>query len=107
MNAVLEIMHEKGMFFVDSRTTGRSVVKSVAGKIGVPNAVRDVFLDNVAEVEAIGLQIRKLVELAKRRGQAIGICHPYPETLEALRRARKMLRNGTVEVVFASRLVAS
>ena len=107
MAVVLEIMHEKGMFFVDSRTTGRSVVKNVAGEIGVPYAIRDIFLDNVADVDEIGQQIMKLVQLAEKRGRAVGICHPYPETLEALRRAAKMLRGGSVEVVFASKLVTS
>lgn len=107
MRAVLEVMHDKGMFFIDSRTTGQSVVESVANKVGVPSAVRDVFLDNVAEVDAISLQIQKLVQLAEKRGRAIGICHPYPETVEALRQQSKYLRNGPVEVVFASRMVSS
>jgi len=106
MQTVLKAMHEKGMFFIDSRTTGNSVAGKVAARIGVPNATRDIFLDNVADVEAISEQIRKLVLLAERRGKSIGICHPYPETIEALRRESKFLRNGPVEVVFASKLVS-
>jgi len=106
MQTVLKEMHEKGMFFIDSRTTGNSVAGKVATRIGVPNATRDIFLDNVADVEAISEQIRKLVHLAERRGKSIGICHPYPETIEALRREVKFLRNGPVEVVFASKLVS-
>ena len=47
---------------------------------------RDVFLDNVAEVDAIVMQLRKVEAKARKQGMAIGICHPYPETLEALRR---------------------
>lgn len=107
MYTVLKIMREKGMFFLDSRTTGQSVVGSVARSLGVPSAVRDVFLDNVAEVDAIIVQIRKLVRLAEQKGQAVGICHPYPETLEALRSEAKKLRSGPVEMVFASKLVSS
>lgn len=107
MRAVLEVMHDKGMFFIDSRTTGQSVVKSVANQVGVPTAIRDVFLDNVAEVDAINLQIKKLVQLAEKRGRAIGICHPYPETVEALRQQSKYLRDGPIEVVFASKMVSS
>ena len=107
MKTVLSIMREKGMFFIDSRTTGRSVAIPVARKLGVPSGVRDVFLDNVAEVGAISSQIIKLIELAKKRGRAIGLCHPYPETLEALRKEAKRLRDGPVEMVFASKLVSS
>ena len=106
MQTVLKAMHEKGMFFIDSRTTGNSVAGRVASTIGVPNATRDIFLDNVADADAISEQIRKLVQLAERRGRAIGICHPYPETIEALRREVKFLRNGPVEVVFASKMVS-
>ena len=107
MHVVLQIMHEKGMFFIDSRTTGQSVVVPVARSLGVPSGVRDVFLDNVAEVDAITLQIRKLINLAEKRGHAIGICHPYPETLEALRQEAARLKDGPVEMVFASKLVSS
>ncbi|PLY02589.1 MAG: hypothetical protein C0623_03800 [Desulfuromonas sp.] len=107
MKTVLNVLREKGMFFIDSRTTGQSVALSVAGELGVPNAVRDVFLDNVAEVDPIRQQIRKLIKLALKRGSAIGICHPYPETIEALRQEVKFLRSGEVDVVFASKLVSS
>ncbi|MDH3545213.1 MAG: divergent polysaccharide deacetylase family protein, partial [Desulfuromonadales bacterium] len=57
-----------------------------ARRYNVPTMERDVFLDNVAEVDAIVMQILKLEAKARKQGMAIGICHPYPETLEALRR---------------------
>ena len=65
--------------------TNRSVAFAVARASGVPVTGRDVFLDNVKDVGLIAREIRKLVHLAIRRGQAVGICHPYPQTLEALR----------------------
>lgn len=105
MRVVLETMREKGLFFVDSRTTSRSVVKQEADRAGVPIAIRDVFLDNNADVEAIRVEIRRLVRRAKKNGQAVGICHPYPETVEALRLERELLQDKSIELVFASRLV--
>lgn len=104
MEIVLQVMHQKKLFFVDSRTTARSIGVREARRFGVPVGVRDMFLDNVAEVEAIQVEIRKLVRLAKRQGAAIGICHPYPETLIALRKERELLRSGEIELVFASAL---
>jgi polysaccharide deacetylase 2 family uncharacterized protein YibQ len=83
---VMESLQGKGLFFVDSRTTGHSMAAKTARQYAVPTLERDVFLDNVAEVDAIVKQIRKLEEKARQQGTAIGICHPYPETLEALRR---------------------
>lgn len=86
LSPVMESLQEKGLFFIDSRTTGHSKVSEVARRFGVPTLNRDVFLDNVAEVEAIAHEIRRLEGKARHQGMAIGICHPYPETLEALRR---------------------
>jgi len=105
MRPVLEVMRGEGLFFIDSRTTGLSVAAAEARDIGVPVASRDMFLDNDRDVDRISLQIRKLALLAARRGSAIGICHPYPQTLEALRREQGFLRDRGVQVVPASALV--
>jgi hypothetical protein len=102
---VMESVKEKGLFFIDSRTTGRSLVPDVAQRVGVPTMSRDVFLDNVAEVEAISREIRRLEGQARRKGMAIGICHPYPETLEALRRGLPELTERGVTVVPVSVLL--
>jgi polysaccharide deacetylase 2 family uncharacterized protein YibQ len=65
----------------------------------VPTMDRDVFLDNVADVDAILREISRLEDKARRNGLAIGICHPYPETLEALRRALPLARRRGITVV--------
>ncbi len=105
MATVLDFMRERTLFFVDSRTSGRSVAHRLALESGVASASRDVFLDNDQDVEKIRLQIRKLANLAQRRGQAIGICHPYPETLEALRQESDALAGDDIEVVPVSELL--
>jgi polysaccharide deacetylase 2 family uncharacterized protein YibQ len=105
MAVVLEEMRAAGLFFVDSRTSGRSVALATAREAGVPAAGRDRFLDNVQDEAAIARELRGLVELAKRRGSAIGICHPYPQTLAALRREAAYLRGQKIELVPVSRLV--
>ncbi|RLA80522.1 MAG: hypothetical protein DRG33_02210 [Deltaproteobacteria bacterium] len=48
---------------------------------------RDVFLDNDQDEEAFLKQWRVLLRRARRRGRAVGICHPYPSTIRALREA--------------------
>lgn len=106
MSAILETLQERGLFFVDSRTSEISVAVSEAHRIGIPVASRDVFLDNVRDVQAIAKEIRKLAGMARRRGSAIGICHPYPETLAALRQEARMLREQGIEVVPVSQLVS-
>ncbi|MEZ4598987.1 MAG: divergent polysaccharide deacetylase family protein [Syntrophotaleaceae bacterium] len=105
MAVVFESLGKRKLFFIDSRTTPRSVAPGVARQAGIPFAARDVFLDNVRDVEAISREIRKLAGLARRNGQAIGICHPYPQTIEALSREAETLRMQGIEVVPASSLV--
>jgi len=105
MAVVLAEMKEAGLFFVDSRTSGNSVAFAEARRAGIPAAGRDVFLDNEQDVEKIVREIRKLATLAGRRGQAVGICHPYPETLEALRRELPYLKAQRLEVVPVAQLL--
>lgn len=106
MTAVLEVMQERGLFFVDSKTSSDSVAVKEAHRLGVPVTLRDVFLDNVREVPAIAREIQKLAGVARRRGSAVGICHPYPETLAALRQEAEVLREQGIEVVPVSKLLA-
>lgn len=102
---VMQVMQEKRLFFVDSRTTGKSQVPEVAHRAGVPTLNRDVFLDNVADVEAIRHEIRRLEQKARTAGMAVGICHPYPETIEALRRELPGMAGRGVTVVPVSVLL--
>jgi polysaccharide deacetylase 2 family uncharacterized protein YibQ len=105
LTPVMESLQEKGLFFVDSRTSGRSQVSEVAHQFGVPTMNRDVFLDNLAEVDAIIREIKRLEGKARRQGMAIGICHPYPETLEALRRELPGLAERGISMVPVSVLL--
>ena len=99
LSPVMESLREKGFFFIDSRTTGQSRVTEVARRFGVPTMNRDIFLDNVAEVNAIVREIRRLEDRARSQGAAIGICHPYPETLAALRRELPEMRGRGIAIV--------
>jgi polysaccharide deacetylase 2 family uncharacterized protein YibQ len=105
MTAVMAVLRERGLFFVDSLTTSRSVGAVTAKHAGVAVLRRDVFLDNVAEVNAITLQIRRLAEKARRNGSAVGICHPYPQTLQALRQELPKLAGQGIEFVSVAALV--
>lgn len=105
MRAALSVLKDDGLFFVDSFTSGKSVGFEEARQAGIPSTVRDVFLDNVQEVGAISAQLAKLVQIAHRRGEAVGICHPYPQTLEALRLAAPELDRMGIEVVPVSALL--
>ncbi len=85
MRAVLRVVREHGLFFLDSRTTPASSVEQVAREVGVPSLRRAVFLDNDPSPEAVRLQLRRLGEEALRQGSAVGIGHVNrPHTAEVV-----------------------
>lgn len=75
-----------GLFFIDSRTTDRTVAAKVARQYNIAAQQRDVFLDHEPNRESILFQFQRLLTLATRKGQGIGIGHPYPETLGVLKK---------------------
>lgn len=84
MAAVMDVLAQRGLFYLDSVTTQQSAAPAAARKIGLKLYRRDVFLDNDKSVPAILHQLRLAESLARRSGRAIAIGHPHPETLEAL-----------------------
>ncbi|MCK5099820.1 MAG: divergent polysaccharide deacetylase family protein, partial [Desulfobacteraceae bacterium] len=105
MNQIFTILKKENLFFVDSRTSAESQCEASARLLNLKFARRNVFLDNFQNTKYIAEQLKKLVALAKKHGSAIGIGHPYKETLEALSKELPKLKNE-VEIVRASVLTA-
>jgi polysaccharide deacetylase 2 family uncharacterized protein YibQ len=99
MIQVMKILKGRNLFFLDSRTSADSVAYKSAVDAGIPALQRDVFLDNVQDVEHIIEQFRALIEVAKVKGSSIGIGHPYPETVTALGFLPEMASQAGVEIV--------
>lgn len=105
MQVVIGALQGANLFFLDSVTSASSVGFEVARELGVPAARRDRFLDNVQDTAKIAGELRKLARLANRQGYAVGICHPYPQTLAALRQEAATFAREGVEVVPVSKLL--
>lgn len=84
MQAVLEVVGKHSFFFVDSVTTPGSRGLATARELHLPSAKRQVFLDNVQDVQAICRQLDVLAAIAEKEGQAIAIGHPHQATFQAL-----------------------
>ena len=85
MTAVLGVVREYNLFFIDSRTTPATVALPVAQELGIPALERTVFLDNEDDPVYIAGQIRQLLTAARTRAFAIGIGHAQKMTAEVLR----------------------
>lgn len=98
MRAIMETLAPRHLYFLDSKTSRRSVAWQEAKRAGLESVQRDVFLDNEANVEAIQTQLDKAIEIAGQQGFALAIGHPYADTLAVLR-ANQAKLNATVKLV--------
>ncbi len=106
MAAVMRVFKRRGLFFIDSRTIATTVAQRTAQEYGVPNAARDVFLDDRNTVPAVEAQLRLAAKIALKRGSAIAIGHPRPATLAAVRALYPELEREGITFVLARSLVA-
>jgi len=105
MPEILEVLKDKGLYFIDSRTTRDSIAFETAKLMGVRAASRQVFLDGDLNETAIKAKIGELFRLAQARGRAVGICHPKKETLAALEKYLGLAADYGIKLVFASEIV--
>lgn len=101
-----EIRSRGELFFVDSYTTHESIALDLAREAGVPAVRRDVFLDPDRSPGTVEREFARLKKLARQRGFAIGIGHPYPRTLTVLENELPKLEDEGFELVSISRYVA-
>lgn len=85
MRVVMEELKKRGLMFLDSVTTEKSVAPELAKSYGVPFAARNVFIDNEQSVSAVLAQLQKAEAYARKHGAAIAIGHPHDSTIEALK----------------------
>jgi len=105
MARVMKVIKEEGLFFVDSRTIGNSVAYKEAQAFNIKSSHKDLFLDHIQTYTHSMGQIRKLVEIAKSKGNAIAIGHPFETTLRAIQDSLKYIRSQNVEIVPVRELV--
>ncbi|MCL2673006.1 MAG: divergent polysaccharide deacetylase family protein [Alphaproteobacteria bacterium] len=94
MQRVIRKLSGRNLVFVDSRTTNSSVAYDIAVQNNVPALKRDVFIDHDEGVENAMRQLDRLLEISRRRGLAVGIGHPKPSTITAIRRWTANLPDG-------------
>lgn len=104
MHQIFTVLKRRNLFFVDSVTSSKSCCKQTAGSLRLRFAQRQVFLDHDQEPDMIRFQIKRLISIAKKRGKAIGIGHPYPTTLDVLKKDLNTIKSQ-VNLVPVSELV--
>ncbi len=84
MGTFVSLLKSRGLFFLDSVTTPRSVAVLAALRAGVPVTRRDVFLDAGIQPEEMRLRWKQALEIAKEKGKAILVCHGRKESFRTI-----------------------
>jgi polysaccharide deacetylase 2 family uncharacterized protein YibQ len=86
MRALASVLKRRDLFFIDSQTTPNSVGYETAREGGLWTIRNDLFLDaDTRSAETVAVHLMELCDAARKNGLAVGIAHPRPYTLQALR----------------------
>lgn len=105
MKTLLTQLRLKGLYFLDSSTSPRSVGFSLAQELQVPTTKRNVFLDHTPYEESVRSQLELLIRKAKVEGSAVAIGHPYAVTLKVLSQEADRFQKEGIAVVSAGELI--
>ena len=84
MQWTMNVLDKQGLYFLDSRTTAKTIAESTANILGIPALRRHVFLDNIKTHEAMNKQLQQAIKLGNQKVSVVIIAHPYPETISFL-----------------------
>lgn len=75
MKIVLEVCKEQGLFYLDSKTTGKSVARKVAAELDLPFLENNFFFDDIYTTEHITKQANKKAGKLSESERLIAIGH--------------------------------
>jgi len=84
METVLAFCRERGICFLDSRTTAQTVVPAVARNLGIKIGERNIFIDNEQTRQSMNRYIENGLTLAAHNGSAVMIGHTWSPELAPL-----------------------
>jgi hypothetical protein len=105
MQWTMDLAKELNLFFVDSRTSAKSLALQQALSQQVPALERDVFLDNDTATEALTVQFDQAVRIARKYGYVVLIGHPYPATIAFLNQNLPKLDEEGIILMSVSSLI--
>lgn len=100
-----ELSRRGDLYFIDSKTTRKSVTEKIAAEHQIPNLSRDFFLDPDEKENTLRNQFDRFIKKIKERGYALAIAHPYPKTIQFLQGHLKELREQGITLLPVSKLI--
>ncbi|MDD3089672.1 MAG: divergent polysaccharide deacetylase family protein [Candidatus Omnitrophica bacterium] len=105
MKALMSELNARGMFFLDSMTTSRSVSGKAAEATGVKMVKRDIFLDNSNDEVHIAGQLDKASKMVLEGKDIIAIGHDRAATIKVLAHKVPSMKKRGVRFVGLSSMV--
>ncbi len=106
MHEFMQIIKEKELYFIDSRTIDSSIAEQMAQQYQIPTSHRDIFLDNDTSEAYLEKQLNKAIVQALKGEQVTIIAHPYPNTLNYLNsNLEAKLKQAGLELIRPSELI--
>jgi len=102
---VFKELKKRGLFFIDSRTTGNSKTAAASQKVHLRVASRKIFLDNERDYSKIYRILMEAAQSPADGSPLIIIGHPHPETIRAIRDANKVFREKGISIIPVSKLL--
>ncbi|MDQ6951997.1 MAG: divergent polysaccharide deacetylase family protein [Mariprofundaceae bacterium] len=96
MTWVMQVCREKSLFFVDSKTSSKSLAATVAKQYGLVWGSRAIFLDDSVEPAAMQKAWHRMQACVQRQQRCIVIAHPHRQTVEFLEHKLSVLQHWPV-----------
>lgn len=104
MAAIMPVLRERNLYFLDSRTNPETVAATAAQQAGVPTMSRKVFLDHQPGRENIRAALAEAAAFAREQ-PTVAIAHPSIELVEVLREDLPKLHAAGVAIYPMSRVL--
>ena len=98
-------LKRRGLFFLDNRTSPKTVGLEVAQSLGLKATGRSLFIDHSSDEEEIKQRLKQLIQFSLSTGKAIGIGHPHPATFKSLKEMIPKMKENGVEIVPLSAVI--
>ena len=100
-------LQRRHLFFLDSRTSPRTVAAASAQRTALASLSRDIFLDDDPSPSAVAERFHAAVALARKQGSVVIIGHPHESTLAVLERELPRLSAQGIEWVDVGQMIAT
>jgi len=105
MRPVLRELHKNDLFFVDSKTTTKTVAAKLATEVGINVEENNLFMDNSYSAGRVLRVTKKILNYAKTHDDLIAITHFRKSSLEELKKILKNLEGKNIKLTPISEIV--